>query len=149
MSLLILYLRLFQTKQYVKLRWLSWMLLVLTTCLTVCWIFLSLFQCTPISYYWDRTIPGGHCISAQAVFFTHAGINIILDMIIYIMPIGMLWRVNIPFRERIGLVAVFACGTLVFVMGIVRLPSLQKTSVSHDTSCTLPLLSSFIIGFLS
>ncbi|KAH8695604.1 putative integral membrane protein [Talaromyces proteolyticus] len=132
-SLLILYLRLFVTQSYNKLRLLTWVLLYFTTAVTITWTFCIMLQCNPVALAWDKTLKGT-CINMTAVFYSHAGINILLDFIVYIMPIPLLWSVNRPLRERLALIVIFAIGGFVCIMGIVRLQSLRKATVSTDPS---------------
>jgi hypothetical protein len=134
-TLLILYLRLFVTTSYSKLRLLTWVMIGLTTAVTITWTFLIMLQCTPVAKAWETTLPG-KCVNMTAVFYSHAGINILLDFIVYIMPIPMLWGVNRPLRDRLALIIIFAIGGFVCIMGIVRLQSLRKATVSTDPSCS-------------
>lgn len=60
LSMLFLYLRVFEARWS---RIAAWVLIGITT---ACWIAFSLtaaFLCQPVSYYWDRLLPGGHCIN--------------------------------------------------------------------------------------
>lgn len=83
-----------------------------------------------------------------AVFYTNAGINILLDFVVYVLPIPTLWRVNRPMRERVALVVIFAFGGFVVIMGIVRLQSLRSALVSTDPSCSSRLSLSFPLSVL-
>jgi hypothetical protein len=110
-------------------------MICLTTAVTITWTFLIMLQCNPVARAWDTTLPGT-CVNMTAVFYSHAGINILLDFIVYVMPIPMLWGVNRPLRDRLALIVIFAVGGFVCIMGIVRLQSLRKATVSTDPSCS-------------
>jgi len=71
----------------------------------------GIFTCTPISYFWNRTIEG-HCINEAAFWFTNAAINIITDIILWAMPLPVLNSLQLPSRQKYGLMIVFAIGGL-------------------------------------
>lgn len=126
----------FVTTSFKKLRILSCALLVFTSLLTSATVFAIVFQCTPVALAWDKTLEGT-CVDVTTVFYSHAGINISLDFIIYITPMPMLWSVQRPIRERMALIVVFAIGGFVCVTGILRLWSLQHAATSEDPSCMI------------
>jgi hypothetical protein len=47
--------------------------------------------------------------------------NIINDLFVYILPMPMLWRIQLPKKQRIGLIALFGVGSLVNIAGGLRL----------------------------
>ena len=95
----------------------------------------GLFQCSPIAFAWDHTIEGGTCFNVIALFYTNAGLNIFQDFLIYILPMRMLYQLQIPKRQKVALMVVFAVGGFVCVTGIIRLVYLKTASVSSDPTC--------------
>ncbi|KAL8811304.1 MAG: hypothetical protein Q9223_007560, partial [Gallowayella weberi] len=49
-------------------------------------LFGSAFQCTPVKYLWDPTIPGGHCINFSAFARFTSVCNVVTDVLILAMP---------------------------------------------------------------
>lgn len=47
--------------------------------------------------------------------------NLVLEVAVYILPIPTLWRLELPLRQRLALVGVFAMGTLVVIGGAFHL----------------------------
>lgn len=74
-------------------------------------IFVTIFQCTPISHVWDKT-EHGYCISLTAFWYAGAVANIIGDVAVLILPMRPTWELAIPKRQKIGLMVVFALGSL-------------------------------------
>lgn len=68
-------------------------------------------QCIPISMLWDTTVEGS-CININTFYFANSALNIITDMIIYILPIPILWKLQLPVIQRVGLCAVLGLGGL-------------------------------------
>ncbi|KFA59962.1 hypothetical protein S40285_08011 [Stachybotrys chlorohalonatus IBT 40285] len=127
-SILCLYLKLFPQRTYRLFTW-TMMGFVLGTGLG-CTI-AGIFQCDPIYRAWETQVPGT-CFNQVALFLANAGLNILQDVIIYILPAPMLWKVQLPLKQRIALIFVFVVGGFVVVTGIIRLDSLRLASVSAD-----------------
>ena len=47
--------------------------------------------------------------------------NLALDVAVYILPIPTLWRTELPLRQRLALVGVFAMGSLAVIGGAFHL----------------------------
>jgi len=71
----------------------------------------NMFMCTPIAKFWDASIPG-HCANQQTIWFCTAAINIVSDVIIFLLPMPALKALNLPARQKWGLMGVFALGVL-------------------------------------
>ena len=70
-----------------------------------------LAQCVPISALWDPT-QNGTCINLAA-FFQAAGIpNVILNVVILVLPLPMIWSLEIDRKHKIALSGVFLLGGL-------------------------------------
>lgn len=74
-------------------------------------ILADIFLCTPVSYFWDKTIKG-HCLNFTAVYFSNASFNIISDLVIMIIPIPVLKSLQLPIRQKIGLMLIFGVAAL-------------------------------------
>jgi hypothetical protein len=72
----------------------------------------SVFSCTPVSFFWGKDIHGGHCINLMAFWFFQASFNIISDIAIIILPIPVLNTLNLPKKQKYGLIFVFIMGGL-------------------------------------
>lgn len=72
------------------------------------WAFLNLLvSCTPIAYIWDPTIPGAHCLDHVAVYISVGVIEIVVDACIFLLPIPMVWKLQLPLRSKIELSLIF------------------------------------------
>lgn len=50
----------------------------------------------------------------------------------------MLWKLQLPLKQKIGVAAVLMTGAFVCIISIVRLASLYQLLRSTDLTCTLP-----------
>jgi len=113
----------------------GWAMIIFTTLTGFSYVIVIAFQCKPIPYAWNKSLAGGKCVNVTAVFYSHAAINIVTDIVVYVMPMKTLWGISRPQKEKIGLVVMFGVGFFVCIAGIIRLWALQRTSVSSDPSC--------------
>lgn len=88
-------------------------------------------MCSPVSYFWDRSI-SGHCLSRLGVWFSNSALNIITDIVICVMPFPVLNKLHLPRKQKYALMAVFGLGLFVCLTSILRLKSLYDISVSDD-----------------
>lgn len=75
-------------------------------------LFGSIFSCTPVPFFWNKDIHGGHCINLMAFWFSNASFNILSDIAIIILPIPVLKALNLPKKQKYGLILVFIMGGL-------------------------------------
>ena len=83
---------------------------------TVAWLIAStlviIFQCTPIPYFWNEKIPGGHCIDANPFYFA-AGITSTVAMItVLFLPLPIILRLKTTTPKKLGLAGSFILGAL-------------------------------------
>ncbi|KAK3645444.1 hypothetical protein LTR56_009171 [Elasticomyces elasticus] len=106
-----------------------------------CWTFFSaIFACTPVEYFWKPNRPGGgKCLDRFAVWFANAGINIVTDIATGVLPLPVFNSLELPKRQKIALMSVFALGGFTCVVSILRLQSLYVISRATDVSWNNPL----------
>ncbi len=76
--------------------------------------FLFIFQCSPISYtwlQWDGT-GRGKCLNFDLGAVLHAGTNIILDLMIFALPVTQLWKLNLSKKKKFQVLSMFGVGFL-------------------------------------
>lgn len=80
-------------------------------------------------------VPPVKCINTFAVAYVAAAMSIIHDVIILVMPIPLLWKLNLAWQKKVNLSVMFSVGSFVILCSLLRLPSLRKLNVSSDPSC--------------
>ena len=71
----------------------------------------AIFQCQPIAYQWDKSIPGD-CINQLAYFRWISVPNVIHDVVMLAMPAPMIWKLQIGLRQKLALGTVFLIGSM-------------------------------------
>lgn len=65
--------------------------LIITGLGAIAWFlaqFLSvMFSCRPLAYFWDKTIPNGHCINENIFGYAITGASLLTDLIVFVIPI--------------------------------------------------------------
>lgn len=76
------------------------------------WAVLSGFlNCIPVAKFWDKTLEG-YCLDDKGLWFSNASMHITTDLVILIIPIPALAKLDLPKRQKIALITVFALGGL-------------------------------------
>jgi hypothetical protein len=111
LCLLLFYLRIFPGT---GVRRLLWGTLIFDVMFGVCYVFLAIFQCTPISHYWENWHGEreGKCLSRSAIAWSNAGISIALDFWMLAIPLWQLRKLNLHWKKKIGVALMFGVGTL-------------------------------------
>lgn len=89
--------------------------LVFVLCFTVTCIFLFAFQCDTPEYYFakvkgEANPKAGVCLPPKVVYYPMSGINIVTDVVIWLMPVPMVLRARLSRKEKLGLLWVFILG---------------------------------------
>ncbi|KAH6865399.1 hypothetical protein BKA58DRAFT_430950 [Alternaria rosae] len=107
-------------------RWIVYFLMAWVAALSIVTFFVLLFVCTPPSLFWDPAGQALHpekCLKqdTQQVFFNINGImNIIQDFAIYILPMHIVWKLQMPRGQKIALCALLGVGLVAVAAGCVR-----------------------------
>lgn len=74
--------------------------------------FAAIFQCSPITYTWDKTIIGGSCFDQEAFYRYVSPPNIVTDVLILVMPLPYVWKLQTQVEQKVALTGVFLLGSL-------------------------------------
>jgi hypothetical protein len=110
-AFLLFYLKLFPSQ---TLRWVAYPLLVITLIHGTTFTFLFIFQCSPISYAWTQWDGTGHgkCLNFDLGAVLHAATNILLDLLIFALPVTQLWNLNLSRKKKFQVMSMFGVGFL-------------------------------------
>ncbi|KAL8812469.1 MAG: hypothetical protein Q9200_000998 [Gallowayella weberi] len=87
---------------------------------------------TPIHSFWDLDVPG-HCVNIDDFFIASGSVNVVLDFIIFVLPIPLLWRLRTSFNQKLILRAIFTVAGFVVVVSIVRVVVLSRIGKTDIT----------------
>lgn len=107
MSILMQYFTIFHTG---KVRRACWVIIGIVVAYGMWSIITAIFMCSPVPYFWNKSIPGGRCLPEQPVWFGNGAINIATDLMILILPMPTFSKLNLPKKQKIGLMLVLSLG---------------------------------------
>ena len=105
--------------------------------------FTGLFNCKPIAFFWDKSIPGGTCISQDVLWYMNAGVNFGTDIIILMLPVRVIYKLHMATRQKIVLLFIFALGYFTFIASIMRFFYLKQAANSQDVTWDLVTVSTW------
>ncbi|KMQ48424.1 hypothetical protein HL42_0873 [Trichophyton rubrum] len=126
-SILLLYLRIFYVHQYF--RRICICLVVFTILSGIAFIPPTIWQCSPVEAYWDRSIPHT-CLSSFPNWLSYAIINITTDVILLVLPVQQILRLQLTKRDKIALILVFLLGSFIY-----RVTLVAASSGTTDVTC--------------
>lgn len=109
MSILILYLRLFAVNR--RFRYLTWSTMFLVTGYLTANLWTQIFGCSPRSKYWIPDTPG-HCIDYTKAGLAYGLMNIASDLLIFVLPLPLIWQLKLSRREKAGISFIFMSGAM-------------------------------------
>ena len=105
-SILLLYLRLFGVSD--RFRYSTWAVMFFVFGYLFSNLLTQIFGCTPIQISWE--VVSGHCYNRRAAGFAYSSMNIISDLLIFVLPMPMVWRLRLSRKGKLGVMLVFMGG---------------------------------------
>ena len=68
--------------------------------------------CQPIHKYWDNSIVTGRCINYDEYFLATACVNAAADLTLLVLPIFILYKLQLPLRRKISAALLLMTGSL-------------------------------------
>jgi len=92
-----------------------WVVIAATIVFGVFYFFFILFQCSPISYFWNPTTSGGSCITPSAIVaatYAHSAVSAAADWTFGILPVFLIWDVKMNPRTKISIAIILGLGAM-------------------------------------
>lgn len=104
------------TKKPSSIYWITIGLMVINTVAYIVLTFVEIFACQPMRKAWDPLVADGHCVDLLAVNTGATSINTGSDFIILVIPQLVIWRLNMAWKNKASISAVFLVALLYVVM---------------------------------
>ncbi|KAH8696731.1 hypothetical protein BGW36DRAFT_191682 [Talaromyces proteolyticus] len=133
LSIVAFYLRVFDSQLF---RYFAFGIGAFAICFGISNAFSMIFQCTPISFFWDGWTGeyAGKCININTFSWIRAAIEIIIDVAIISLPIPLLLGLKLTWNKKLQILSMFSIGFLITLVSILRLESLVRFSKSTNTT---------------
>ncbi|KAK7955233.1 hypothetical protein PG988_015927 [Apiospora saccharicola] len=92
---------------------------------TMTQVTLNIFQCTPISGFWEPG-PGVKCLPIVPGWYIAAAGNIVADILIILIPLPLIKGLNLPRAQKLALAGIFCLGFLTTAISLIRVKYLPQ-----------------------
>ncbi|KAM3072434.1 hypothetical protein ACMFMG_009235 [Clarireedia jacksonii] len=123
-SICLLLMRIFSTKKF---RIAATIVMGLCIAWATMTILIGFLICHPLDYNWNLKPPGSHCGNQTVAYGSVGVVDILTDTCILILPIPMIWRLQMPKLNKILLVSLLGFGVFTIVVTIVRVIIIVNT----------------------
>ena len=106
LSILHLYIMIFRIRSF---RIITYILMGTTIIYCAIVILEAFLICRPLAFFWNKTIEGS-CGNEQAIFLSTGILNLMIDVMVVILPMPMLWGLQMKVAKKIALTGIFGLG---------------------------------------
>ncbi|CEI70750.1 hypothetical protein FVEN_g769 [Fusarium venenatum] len=102
--------------------WIIYSVMCITVSTGVVFFFVTLFQCSPISFFWNQE-QSGHCIDIEiiiALTYLYSVFGVISDFTYAILPMFLVYSLNMGHKTKIAVMPVLAMACLASSAVVVR-----------------------------
>ena len=71
----------------------------------------EVFECSPVNSLWNPQVKG-KCINLSAELVASSVLNVVTDVFILVLPLPILWRLQISLERKLELIGIFSLGGL-------------------------------------
>lgn len=122
-------------------KWIIYVAMAISAAAGFIFFFITLFQCSPISYFWNKG-QDGQCIDPQTVvlmIIIYSVLAIITDLTFVILPMYLVWHLNIKPKDKLALLPLLGMGCMYVCL---RRPDLSRAKLTTADLVLARLLSS-------
>jgi len=99
----------------------------------------AIFQCHPIAAPYDLEIKEYTCIDLTRYLVSTSVLNVVADVAILVLPLRILWTLQLPTSRKVSLSFVFLLGTFTIAISTVRTVAVSRLIVTDPTWDLVPL----------
>ncbi|KAF2631059.1 hypothetical protein BU25DRAFT_360897 [Macroventuria anomochaeta] len=105
-------------------RWIIYIVMGLTVLTGLVFFFVTLLQCAPLSYFWDKKSQTGWCVDADVIIaltFLYSAVSVICDFTFALLPIFLVWNLNMSVKTRVLLIPILGMACVASVAVLCRM----------------------------
>ncbi|KAL2807906.1 hypothetical protein BJX63DRAFT_410939 [Aspergillus granulosus] len=117
-----------------------WTVSILSLAIGIVFFFFTIFQCSPVNYYWKRLTAEGSCLDDDLltdIVYFYSAIAAACDLAIGLLPAFLIWRLRASRRTKAGIAIILGIGCVASAAVIVRIPfvdSIKSEQFLYATS---------------
>ncbi|KAK4062789.1 uncharacterized protein Triagg1_9659 [Trichoderma aggressivum f. europaeum] len=104
--------------------WIIGTVMLVTVVTGIVFFFVTMLQCAPVSYFWDKTQPGS-CINIDVIItltYIYSAFSVICDFTFALLPIVLIMQLQMNSRTKIALVPIMLMACVASAAVVVRFP---------------------------
>jgi hypothetical protein len=108
--------------------WIIYGVMLLTVLTGIAFFFITMFQCSPISFFWNKS-QSGSCLDMNviiAITYLYSVCSVICDFTFALLPIFIIWKLNINKRSKLALAPIMLMACVASAAVVVRFPYIQN-----------------------
>lgn len=86
--------------------------MALTICYFVSVLLEAFLMCHPVAYTWNKSVAKGSCTNLNLAYLLAGITNLLIDALVVILPMPMLWGLQLPLSKKLGLAGMFGLGSM-------------------------------------
>ena len=86
----------------------------LTVLTGIVFFFVTLLQCSPVSFFWNKHQPG-KCVNVDVIIgltFLYSAVSAICDFTFGLLPVWLVWGLNMRKSEKLALIPILSMGCM-------------------------------------
>ncbi|KAJ4266240.1 hypothetical protein NW762_004221 [Fusarium torreyae] len=102
--------------------WIIYGVMAITVCTGVVFFFVTLFQCSPISFFWNQDQPG-QCVNVEVIIaltYLYSACSVISDFTCAILPMFLVWKLNMGKKTKLALIPIMGMACVASSAVVVR-----------------------------
>lgn len=103
-------------------------------------VLIGFLICRPVQKNWDPTSPGV-CGDRIAGYTAVSVVNVIVDILMLVLPLPMVFRLQVKQGYKVGLFSIFGIGIVTVVFSVVRLRSLKSIDFDDFSWTVVPVMT--------
>ncbi|KAL3480530.1 hypothetical protein BJX99DRAFT_266449 [Aspergillus californicus] len=111
----------------------SFTVFAIVACQATANVLTAALQCRPIPKAWDTDLTGT-CVNINVFYLCNAALNIATDLLTYTLPIRVIFKLQMPRKQKIALVFILCLGLFACVSSIIRIAYIPEMLSSADAT---------------
>ena len=90
--------------------WIIYCVMLITVLTGIVFFFVTLFQCTPVEFFWDTHL-NGHCVPMEVIIaltYLYSAFSVICDFTFALLPLALIWSLNMDRKSKLALIPIMA-----------------------------------------
>ncbi|KAJ6103511.1 hypothetical protein N7486_005938 [Penicillium sp. IBT 16267x] len=103
--------------------------ITLATAVGLVFLFFTIFECSPVDYFWNRQTETGTCISTDlliGIAYLYSVGAAVTDLTIGLLPVALLWNLRMNQRTKIAIIGILGIGCIASAAVIIRIPFIKN-----------------------